>query len=446
MMPRFFRIAAAASLAVCFLALPAAASAPHPSLVLVTIDTLRADRLGCYGYPRETSPNLDSLAEQAILFERVYTTMATTLPAHASLMTGTYPLTHRVQANVAFIPRSLDDATDLRTLAELLRRAGYETAAFVSAAPLKRHSGIDRGFETFSQPKLWQRGADKTTEHVLEWLNERTEKPFFLWVHYFDPHWPYSPPLEYVDRLGDFPELADYLQELGVSDPRSHKLLKVNDAYDAEVLYTDDAVGRLFGRLRELRLWDASVVVVASDHGEGLGQHGYLYHGRIYDEQLHVPLLIKLPGMHESRRIRHVTSLVDVLPVLSAATELPIQAAEPQFQGRNALDPREDCCQAFSERVHRESRAWGPGRRYALTRADWKYFHSTEEGDALYDLRDDPHETQNVIGDHPEVVKELASELGAWIRECSREPAGEVPEIDRETLEQLRALGYVDGP
>ncbi len=421
-----------------------AESKMKPSLVLVTIDTLRADRLGCYGYHRETSPNVDELARESILFERAYTTMATTLPAHASMMTGTYTLTHRVQANVAFIPRSLDDATSLRTLAEMLRDQGYETAAFVSAAPLKRHSGIDRGFETFSQPAAWQRSGRKTTKRALKWLNDRSDRPFFLWVHYFDPHWPYSPPEEFRNRFRDTSRLAEYLESLGVSKNRSRNILRINNAYDAEIRYTDEAVGRLLDRLQQMKIWDDLVVVLTADHGEGMGQHDWVYHGKIYNEQLRIPLLIKLPGMRESRRIRRVTSLVDLLPILSSATGLPIQEIDhDQFQGIDVLSPKVQRTRIYAERVHRKDPAWGQGRRFALMSADWKYLHSPDEVDVLYDLGEDPHETRNVIELHPEIASELQASLSSWI-ETYRSGAQKTPDIDPETLKQLRSLGYVD--
>lgn len=424
----------------------AEAAREKPSLVLVTIDTLRADRLGCYGYHRDTSPNMDAFAEQSILFENAYTTMATTLPAHASMMTGTYPIKHGVQANVAFLPRSLDDAGFLRTLAEMLSNQGYDTAAFVSAAPLKRHSGIDRGFAVFSQPAVWQRNCNKTTEKALKWLDGRSEKPFFLWVHYFDPHWPYSPPKKYRDRFQGISDTAEYLEKIGVSDSRSQKIIEANNDYDAEILYTDAAVGRLFSRLRKLGAWDASTVVLTADHGEGLGQHDMMYHGEIYNEHLRVPLMIKLPGQTESRRVGRVTSLVDLLPILSASTRLPIMPADRrQFQGIDVLDPEQERDLAFSERVHRKSRNWGPGRKYAVTGADWKYAYSSESGDTLYDLRKDPHEIKNVIELFPEVANELRTALFDRIQKHRSDlESKKAPVIDRETLDQLRSLGYIE--
>ena len=420
-------------------------AAAQPSLVLVTIDTLRADRLGCYGYHRDTSPNLDKLAEEAILFERAYTTMATTLPAHASIMTGTHPMTHGVQANASHFPRSLEDARSVRTLAEMLVEQGYETAAFVSAAPLKRHSGIDRGFESFSQPTMLQRSSAATTKKALRWLENRSDEPFFLWVHYFDPHWPYTPPWSYKGRFRQTPELVTYLEEIGVKESKSRKIQRINNAYDGEILYTDHNIGLLFERLKELGIWDEAVVVVTADHGEGLGQHDYLYHGRIYNEQLKVPLLVKLQRMREARRSSAVTSLVDLLPILHSVADLPISAADrEQFQGVDTLSNRVGTREVLSERVHRNG-SWGPARRYALIGPDWKYFHSPTEPDSLYDLRTDPYETRNVIDQHPEVANQLRAKIADRIREHYREPSpGEATEIDEETRKQLRALGYIE--
>ncbi len=371
--------------------------------------------------------------------------MATTLPAHASIMTGTHPMTHGLVANAAFLPRDLDDAGTLRTLAEMLADRGYATAGFVSAAPLKRHSGIDRGFQRFDQPLGLQRGSRKTTELALRWLDDHDEGPFLLWVHYFDPHWPYQPPWKYRKEFTETRRLVSYLRRLGVRRSESARILSINNAYDGEVLYTDSQIGRLFERLKAAGLWDDSIVAVTSDHGEGLGQHDHLYHGRIYNEQLRVPLLMKLARQREGRRIGRVTSLVDLLPILTSAGGLPIASGDRgQFQGVDALGSSPGRAHVVSERTHRRG-SWGPARRYALTGSEWKLLHSPTEGSALYHLGRDPHETRSVIDEHPEVADQLLAILSERIREHYREPdPASANQRDSETLRQLRALGYVD--
>ena len=443
---RIFFFTAVAAVLLLGASVARATPSARPSLVLVTIDTLRADRLGCYGYHRDTTPTLDALAEEAVLFENAYTTMATTLPAHASIMTGTYPLTHGVVANAAYLPRTLADAVSLRTVAEMLSDEGYVTAAFVSAAPLKRHSGIDRGFEIFSQPVGLQRSSTRTTNQALDWVDQASpDEPFFLWVHYFDPHWPYSPPWRFRNQLGETGRLVSYLKRIGVGKSPSTKLINANDAYDGEVLYTDTEVGRLFDRLKKRGLWDRSVVVATADHGEGLGQHDYMYHGRIYNEQLRVPLLIKLPGQSSGRRTSQITSLIDLLPILSSVAALPISESDRgQFQGYDTLGSSFERDAVFSERTHRKG-TWGPARRYALTSLRWKLLHSPTEGDALYDLSVDPYEMRNVIDEHPEVAEEMLASLSERIRLHYREPDPDSANAtDAETLKQLRALGYIE--
>jgi arylsulfatase len=414
----------------------------------VTIDTLRADRLGCYGYFRNTTPTLDDFSRESVLLERVMTPMATTLPAHVSLMTGTYPRTHGVQNNKTPFQGGRN-GHELRTLSEILKSAGYRTAAFVSGATLKRHTGVDRGFDRFSQPALVQRSAELTTDRALEWLKKNRHARIFLWVHYFDPHWPYDPPADHRNRFSVDEALTRYLQNLQHPEPTSRRILNANNRYDAEIRATDDQVARLFAALKRLGLWQSSIVVVAADHGEGMGQHHWMHHGEIHNEQLHVPLIMRWPGstVPPGTRVPRVASLIDLLPTLAGNTEIPIPAAEVQkMEGIDLLNPASTRTYVLSERVHRRNRNWEPGFKITLSSSDWKYIRRSSGPDLLFDLARDPHETQDVLVQHPAVAQRMAEMLGIHIGDQALTESEPEREVSSEIQEQLRALGYAEPP
>jgi len=415
-----------------------------PSIVLVTIDTIRADHLGAYGYFRDTSPVFDGFAAEGVLFERAYAPMATTLPVHVSLLTGTTTLRHGVKGNFGTTLQALDGAMGLRTFAQVLRGLGYETAAFVSATPLKRHTGIDAGFVHFDQPSAKRRRAAGTTDRALAWLDiAASMRPIFLWVHYFDPHDPYDPPEPFDASFRADADLRGFLRALGLSEWDDPEIQRINDLYDGEILYTDGQLGRLFAALREAGLWDESAVVVAGDHGEGLGQRDWLEHGRIYDEHIRVPLVIRLPdGEGRGRRSARLASLVDVVPTLVAALDLPVAETDrAQWEGNDLLAPKPPRRFAFAERVHRYHPDWEPGPKYALVGRRWKYFHRPLGSDELFDLHADPLETRNVIEAHPRVAAAMLSRIRrALVHDVRREPE----ELPLDVREELEALGYVE--
>lgn len=248
-----------------------------PNIVLITIDTLRADRLGAYRYFRDTSPVLDALAEESIVFERCIAPIATTYPSHLSLLTSTYPHETGAVANAGAGGAPFVPTPHLRSLAQLLSESGYQTAAFVSAAPLKSFSGIDAGFDVFDEPEPRTRPAEETNARVFEWLEARGEAPSFLWVHYFEPHSPYQPPEPLDKKFRPDDELRSYLTERDFQPVyRAGTLpVHVNSRYDGEVRQADQQVGLLLDALRsEPEIWNHTIVIVLGDHGEGLGQHG----------------------------------------------------------------------------------------------------------------------------------------------------------------------------
>ncbi len=420
---------------------------PPTSIVLVTLDTTRADHLGIYGYHRDTSPALDAFAADAVVFENAVTTMATTLPAHVSLMTSTDTLGHGIKGN-AKRGRAYAADLGLRTLAQMVGDLGYETAAFISATPLKRHAGLDAGFELYDEPEGHERPAAETTDRAIAWLRGRGEQPFFLWVHYFDPHYPYhapSPtPFESDEASTRFLEA---LGALGGPIP-DEDVAYLNDHYDGEIRYLDGHLGRLIAELELPGRRGSPAIVVTGDHGEGLGQHGWSAHGRIYNEQIFVPLVLKLPDRiaPPAGRKRELASVLDVLPTLVAALRLPIGAADrEQLMGKNLLGESWPRDALFVERVHRDDPAWESGRKYALIDTRWKYHHLPDHADALYDWRADRHELENLAASRPAVAQVMRArtlERLAAARHADAGPLGD--SLAPSTREQLKALGYAE--
>lgn len=426
-------------------------------IVLITLDTTRADHLGCYGYFRDTSPNIDAFGRECILFERCFAPMATTLPSHTSLLTGVYPLEHGTLANIRHDGRRFEPAPQLQSFAQVARAGGYQTAAFISAVPLKRDTGIDSGFDTFDQPDGAERRAAETNAAALRWLAGAKQAPIFLWVHYYDPHFPYAPPAPFHTRYQTDARLEEYLAARrfaaeGRFEGEPVRARESVDGYDSEIRYMDEHVGQLLSRLRARPSWARAVVIVVGDHGEGLCQHGEAGHGYIWDEQLRVPLLLRIPGQ-AARRINTPTSIVDILPtVLGAVGSLPRGGFLEQVSGRDVLKTSSAPEPVFSQSVVRQ-RSEHPRPAYSLTSAEWKYVYEEGGPEWLIQLSTDPFELQDVHAEHAETVADLQRQLLARLEAQKRKGAvvqagrtGQSPPTDAKTLEQLRSLGYVDSP
>jgi arylsulfatase A-like enzyme len=430
---------------------------PLRPIVVITIDTLRADHLGCYGYFRPTSPVLDALAAESVWFANAVTTMATTLPAHVSLWTSRYPLQTGVTSNgrrLTIGGERLDrmggDKSRVRLFAELLRELGYSTAAFVSATPVKKNTGINAGFELFDQPEVGGRKAAVTTDRVIEWLDSEPEQPFFLWVHYFDPHKPYDPPEPFRQAFETEPGLIEFLKERGVPDPTDPHIQEVNNLYDGEILSADTEIGRLLDRLRASDLYDRSTVVLTSDHGEGLGQHNWIGHGKINNEQLFVPLMIKFPKelALNGQRVERLVSLIDVIPTLTESLSLPFSDTDrSHFSGINVLARRAVRDFALAQRST-VSKKWkleeqGQREKFALVGERWKYLFNSTQQDELFDMRQDRDELTNLIdlenGTAEKMRDKLLEEIAAY---SGADDFRVVEETLPAILEELRAHGY----
>lgn len=438
----------------------------EPDIVLLTIDTLRSDHLGCYGYARDTSPHLDELAGESILFENVFTPVPRTSPAVASLLTGLYPRSHGLRTLVDAL------ATHHQTLAEYLDARGYTTGAFVTQN-LARRTGLAQGFDTFvdhdglhiSHPGA---RAERIAAKAMKWL-ERTEgEKRFLWLHVWDPHFTYEPPPPF-DRWfvaqppGSF-DLYERIRSgaLRLGDAYFHsdlepiELQHAIDLYDGEIRYVDEIFGEVLEALRRSGRFGSSLIVVTSDHGESLGEHGYSFeHGEyLYDGTLRVPLMIKLPsGEYGGRRAPWDVSLIDVMPTLLEAVGISAEGLQGSDLVRALREEKAPRDEIFAE-TGRSFFAENP-RRYlpglaghwtSLRDERWKLIRIPKpDGDdhELYDLQVDPRELHDLYSDDRSEAKRLKTALERWLTE-ERLPRESPPALADETQARLRALGYLD--
>jgi arylsulfatase A-like enzyme len=383
------------------------------------------------------------------------TPLAATLPAHTSLLTGVYPLEHGILGNLTRGGKRFEPRPGLQPFAGFARKQGMRTAAFVSATPLKPHSGIQAGFDVFNAPAARQRTAEGTNAAVFAWLSGLDDDPFFLWVHYFDPHHPYEAPAAFNVFETDA-RLEAHVAERGITRvatrPNQDRLdsRTAINGYDGEILYVDHQIERLIGRLRKAGLWDELAVILTSDHGEGLGEHGMIGHGYVHREQLQVPLIMRVPGQ-PAQRVTAPISLVDVLPTflgLLGGDDFGDFVA--QASGIDVLADRSGNQNLLSQRSARE-RPDVTGPSYGLTAKGWRYIHEPEGRNRLFDWSTDPHEQHDLSSREDTRVHELRSELlqrvGSQVargRALGETAEGDAKALDPATIEELRALGYID--
>ena len=397
-----------------------------PSVVVITLDTTRADHLGCYGDKSIATPNLDALARSGARFANAFTVVPVTLPAHTALFTGSFPMAtgvHDFSGN-KLPPNAV-------TLAKVLHEHGYATGAFLGAAVLSARFGLNQGFDVYfdhfdsrrideNAMDLVKRSADQVVDNALAWLKANPPRPFFLWVHIYDAHNPYTPPEPFASRYAGRP-------------------------YDGEIAFVDSQLGRLFAFLDDMGVSQNAVVVVAGDHGEGLGEHGEKTHGFfIYNSTLHVPLIIKVPGA-KATTVEKGASLVDVMPTVLQALHLPIP---PSVQGRSLLSdilgkPSSTNSNLYSE-CYLPLLHFGWSELRGLQSEGMKYIDAPRP--ELYDTRPDPRETKNLYTGKRAVAQELKYRLqDVEHRYKAAAPSGAqaAEGTDPELAERLRSLGYV---
>ncbi|MFC1573191.1 sulfatase-like hydrolase/transferase [Candidatus Eisenbacteria bacterium] len=395
------------------------------NLLLVTLDTLRMDRLGCYGYESAQTPVLDALASGGIQFEDAITSVPLTLPSHATILTGLHPPSHGVRdnGNHYLSPEHI-------TLATTLKGRGYETAAFVSCFVLDARFGLDQGFDLYDfqvtekghRPRMTdfnERPADAVSDEAIEWLRERTEAgreaPFFLWVHYFDPHLPYKSPLKGLPRFARKP-------------------------YDAEIAFVDQQLGRLLDELGRQNLTDNTLIVVVADHGESLGEHEEPAHGLfVYDCVMRVPFILSCPALIDGpRHIKgQAVGLVDVRPTLEDL--LGLEPARP-CDGRSLLRSWDSGERALYIETEAPLNMFGWSPLYGLRTATRKYIHAPVP--EYYDLREDPNELNNQFTSGPGGLADLQQRLDALMEEWQQGSVA-TRALSDEEIERLSSLGYL---
>ena len=395
-------------------------------LVLVTIDTLRADRLGCYGSRDVATPWIDRLAQEGALASQAVVHVPLTRPSHVSLFSGLYPAEHGIRDNV-----SPSLGSEIPTLAGTLKAAGFRTAAFVSSIVVGAQSGLNRGFDTYSDRfeldgddarflNTIQRRGDLPTAEAIAWLEAQREGRLFAWLHLYDPHDPYEPPEPYAARYAGRP-------------------------YDGEVAWSDELVGRLDDALARLRLNADTLLVVTSDHGEGLGEHGESVHGFfVYQSTLRVPLVVRGPGIPAASRLGVTARGVDLMPTL---LELLGVAAPARQSGRSLARALRGLEKPAEEPSYAESLVpllhFGWSDLRTLSDGRWKYIQAPRP--ELYDLREDPGETKNLAVSEPARAEALRRGLERLLvaeRAAARGDAG-ASAVPPDLLEKLGALGYL---
>lgn len=413
---------------------PALALAGQPNILLVSIDTLRADRLGCYGYIHDTSPNIDALAEKGLLFEDVMCEVPLTAPSMGSMLTSRYPRMNGTTRNGLRLP------PETRTVAQQFQDAGYHTFCVQSNWTLKgKLSGIDRGFDVYDdafEEKRWgiikgERSGPRVTELAKRYLDERAaDKPFFGWVHYTDPHAPY--------------EKHDGFNPAGLSF-RVKKKQRVRAKYDSEVAFTDAQVAELLAHVPE-----NTTILFVADHGESLYEHNYLGHGRkIYQDNLHIPLIIKGEGIAPGREQRPARG-IDIGPTLLGLAGLE------KAEGMLGLDLLRD---PLPEERPRVMETYGgavpkiPGARSIMANAGpmlqgvllegWKLIVSGGGNEELYYLPEDTGELKNLAGEKQEKVAELREMIQQWDELTNKGESGGGT-LSAEDMEALESLGYIE--
>ncbi len=401
------------------------------NILLITLDTLRPDHLGCYGYKSIKTPNIDKLAKNGVLFSNAYSPAPITLPSHASIMTGQYPIRHGVHDNGIFV---LTDSAV--TLAEILKEQGYNTGAILASYVLAAQFGLKQGFDYYNDhfnhhegraPKAIEsyRKGKEVTELAQKWLQKNYEDPFFLWVHFFDPHSPYDPPAPFNSQYENRP-------------------------YDGEIAYLDQCLGKLFEKMQTLHLQDNTLIILVGDHGEGLWEHQEQTHGLfIYDTTIKVPLIFNYPtSIQKGAKVNSLVNTIDIMPTILETSGIklkkityqgislvPLLTGKKKDRGRNLY-----CATRYPELNFN----WAP-LEGIITPDGWKYIEAPKP--EVYNLTKDPQEKSNLYSKNPKKTKSLQNKLLRLKKDISLKSnqQGDAKQIalSPETRERLRSLGYI---
>ena len=420
-LPLIFLLLVALAVAAGLLLIQRTARTQVKRVLLISIDTCRADYLSCYGFDRSTTPNIDDLATESIVFTNAISPVPITLPAHASMLTGTTPPYHGVHDNVDY---RLGPAAV--TLAEMLQEKGFTTGAIVSAFVMNSKLGLDQGFATYNDRfttfrntlGFSERPGDETTSLALQWLDENEDDNFFLFLHYYDPHASYDPPAPFAERFAD-------------------------NLYAGEIAFSDHCIGQVIDKLKQLDLYDSTLIVVTSDHGEMLGEHGENSHAYfIYQSALRVPLIFKMPGIR-SAQVNETVGLIDIVPTICSALDIE---TPPHAQGLDLSahfgpgdGPRDRAfyCESFTP-----TKYYDAAPLLGLVTPAWKYIHTANP--ELYHLADDPRELVNLTPKDPQRTDAFQRQLEEILQSTVRADAGDNKvQLDAEALARIESLGYI---
>ena len=470
-----------------------------PNILLIVMDTTRVDHLSWYSYQKKTTPHIDAFAVDALTYTRAYATASWTLPSIASLLTGTYPGyhgAHRIETTETYLPMNALDDTKT-TLAELLKQAGYNTAGIVSCEFLTERFGLHQGFTYFDDTissylfalstfgavqflnhffpvidYLSSKGlygysvADQVNRSALSWIDENGQgDPFFLFLHYFDPHHPYLPEhlgtdpkhipdgigeryrkdyVNYIDMERDLIDSVRWGQKPLLPDERDYLI----NNYDREISELDKKIGEVFQKLQELDLYDTTLIIVTADHGESFGEHNLMLHGvHLYEDTIHVPLLIKYPLCDTQKGfIDYPVSLTGVVPTLCSYLSIPTPDC---IQGAPFNQPHHQkiIAQNFFDQNLKQQK-WADRLNHDLISlhvGDYKYIAVSAGEDQLFNLTEDPQETNNIIHRDNHTRSDMRNLLAMYTEQLklTEKTTGTV-ELDEKTLHNLKALGYIN--
>jgi len=443
-----------------------------PNIVLISIDALRADHVGCYGYKRNTTPHIDAFARQSVLFKSAFVHRGWTLPSHMSMLTGLYGMTHGVGADVTGgLP------SRILTVAEFLKNAGYATFGFESCGLwMSSYYGFGRGFDVYGQVQYYHsdtpaRNAEFQNRFIQKKLKNKKFKKNFIFIHYFDVHsdteyLPYDAPPPYSSLFVNGPfdlfagaktnyRASQYLASLSREKvmPEPQQLEYIIGLYDNGIAYMDKCISDLFNMLRQEGLYDSALIIITADHGEAFGEHGYFVHGNpyLYDEEMHVPLIVKLPdSMHEGGVVESLVEMIDITPTILDYTGIQGCAMDgTSLRGfiENSSDPKQYIYGLTSKKsLYIRSREW---KLMSDNGLDHNHYR-------LYDIRNDPGERHNVVLQHPDIEEDLDLRLRARMQESRKlrarllrsdaeggKAARATFNLDEDQKERLRSLGYV---
>jgi arylsulfatase A-like enzyme/Tfp pilus assembly protein PilF len=401
------------------------------NVIIVTFDTTRADHIGVFGKTDANTPTLDSLAKDGVVYQHTLTSIPITLPSHSSIMTGKNPFAHGIRDNGLF---NLSDQQ--LTLAEILKAKGYNTAAAIGSFPLTSQFGINQGFDYFNEhitlnqedmygdktiPKealfFDERTAAQVNDSIMPWIEENHNDPFFVWFHYFDPHRPHEPPAPYDQQF-------------------------INDLYQGEIAFADESLGNVIAQLKRLKVYDNSLIIFTSDHGEGNGEHNEETHSfLIYNSTLHVPLIIKYPNQfYANRKIKKWVATVDIFPTILSILNIEIP---DDIQGKILPTDNTD---TISNEIYAEtlspklSRGWGELR--SIIKNQYKYIYGPKK--ELYNIDIDPDELNNLVDQKPKLATSMKQALQDYIDENKPEySTSQSKNMSPKTLDIMRGLGYV---